>query len=71
LGSLKYSLKNQKKTISSLKYFLAITSSSSIGAWAIWNEYSWILASIIAFSQVITAIIPFLAYKSRINFAIK
>jgi hypothetical protein len=50
-----------------LKIVLAITSSSSIGAWAIWNEYSWIWAGIIAFSQVITAITPFLPYKSRIK----
>ena len=71
MGSLKDNLKNQKEMIGSLKYFLAITSSSSIEAWAIWNEYSWILASIITFSQVITSIIPFLAYKIRINFAIK
>jgi hypothetical protein len=49
------------------KIFLAITSSSSIGAWAIWNEHSWLWASIIAFSQVITAITPFLPYKGRIK----
>lgn len=50
-----------------LKVVLAITSSSSIGAWVIWNEYSWVWAGIIAFSQVITAITPFLPYKSRIK----
>lgn len=47
--------------------FLAITSSSSIGAWAIWNQLSWLWASIIAASQVIAAIKPFLPYKSRIK----
>jgi hypothetical protein len=50
-----------------LKIVLAIASSSSIGAWAIWSEYSWVWASIIAFSQVITAVTPFLPYRSRIK----
>ncbi|MGR6830853.1 hypothetical protein [Aliivibrio wodanis] len=50
-----------------LKIVLAITSSSSIGAWAIWNEHAWLWASIIAFSQIITAVTPFLPYKSRIK----
>jgi len=47
--------------------FLAITSSTSIGAWAIWSHLSWLWASIIAGSQVISAIKPFLPYKSRIK----
>ena len=50
-----------------LKIILAIASSASIGAWAIWSQFSWAWASIIAFSQVISAISPFLPYKSRIK----
>lgn len=50
-----------------VKIVLAIASSSSIGAWVIWKEYSWIWAGVIAFSQVIGAIHPFLPYKSRIK----
>ncbi|MBF0232761.1 MAG: hypothetical protein HQK65_06955 [Desulfamplus sp.] len=50
-----------------IKIIIAITSSSSIGAWAIWNQFSYVWASIIAFSQVISAISPFLPYKSRIK----
>ncbi len=50
-----------------IKIVLAIASSSSIGAWAIWNQFSWIWASIIAFSQVVSAINQFLPYKSRIK----
>ena len=46
---------------------LAIASSSSIGAWAIWREYSWVWAGIIAFSQVVTAATPFLPYKKIIK----
>jgi hypothetical protein len=47
--------------------FLATTSSASIGAWIIWNEHSFLWASIIAISQIITAITPHLPYKSRIK----
>ncbi len=50
-----------------LKIILAITSSASIGAWALWNQFSWLWASIIAFSQVISAVNPFLPYKNRIK----
>lgn len=50
-----------------VKVILATASSSSIGAWVIWNEYSWVWACIIAVSQVISAINPFLPYKSRIK----
>lgn len=50
-----------------INIFLAITSSSSIAAWAIWQEYSMIWAAIIAVSQIITAVKPFLPYKQRIK----
>lgn len=47
--------------------FLAITSSSSIAAWAIWQRYQLVWAIIIALSQVVTAIKPFLPYKQRMK----
>lgn len=50
-----------------VKIILAISSSVSIGAWAIWNEYSYIWATIIAISQVISAINPFLPYSGRMK----
>ncbi|EPE5851646.1 hypothetical protein ACSKAH_004122 [Vibrio vulnificus] len=50
-----------------VKILLAIASSSSIGAWALWDSYSWIWAGIIATSQVIGAINPFLPYKNRLK----
>ena len=50
-----------------INILLAITSSSSIAAWAIWQKYSMVWAIIIALSQVITAIKPFLPYKQRLK----
>ena len=50
-----------------INIFLAITSSSSIAAWAIWQKHSMVWAVIIALSQVITAIKPFLPYKQRLK----
>lgn len=47
--------------------FLAITSSSSIAAWAIWQKYQIVWAVIIALSQVVTAIKPFLPYRQRLK----
>jgi hypothetical protein len=45
--------------------FLAITSSSSIAAWAIWQEYTWVWPLLIAASQVASAVKPFLPYNQR------
>ena len=50
-----------------INIFLAITSSTSIAAWAIWQEHQIIWAVIIALSQVITAIKPFLPFKQRLK----
>lgn len=47
--------------------WLAIASSSSIGAWVVWKEYSLVWAFIIAASQVINAIKPFLPYRARLK----
>lgn len=47
--------------------FLAVASSSSIAAWAIWHEFTWVWPTLIAGSQVITAIKPFLPYNQRIK----
>lgn len=49
------------------KIILAITSSSSIAGWAIFQEYAFIWAAIIATAQVLTAISPHLPYKQRIK----
>jgi len=47
--------------------WLAIASSSSIGAWVIWRQYGFIWAFIIAASQVINAVKPFLPYRARLR----
>ena len=48
-----------------LNIFLAATSSSSICGWAVWQEYSFIWALIIASSQFLNAIKTFLPFKRR------
>ena len=52
-------------TIRSISIFTALTSSSSIAAWAIWNDFSWLWAIIIALSQVLNVVGTFLPYKQR------
>ncbi len=44
---------------------LAVTSSTSIAAWAIWQEFTWIWPTLIAGSQVISAVKPFLPYNQH------
>jgi len=48
-----------------ISMFSAIASSSSIGGWVIWKEIGWVWGTIIAISQVITAIKNFLPYARR------
>lgn len=52
---------------SGIEIFLAVATSSSIGGWLIWREYSFFWAAVIAMSQVINAIMPHLPYKDRIK----
>lgn len=47
---------------------LAITSSSAIGAWAIWQVAPLLWGSVIAASHVIQAISPLLPYKKRMEY---
>ncbi|NFE83116.1 hypothetical protein FC754_03030 [Clostridium botulinum] len=53
-----------------INIFTAVTSASSIGAWAIWKDSKcvWIWSSIIAISQVINAIKTQLPFSKRIKF---
>ena len=67
IGFIEQQLESSEGINRTLQIILAVASSSSIGAWAIWNDHSWVWASIIAFSQVISAINPFLPYKGRIK----
>lgn len=45
----------------------AIASSTSIAAWAIWQQLSFLWSVIIAISQVLTAIKSFLPYSKRLK----
>lgn len=50
-----------------INIFLAVTSSGAIAAWAIWRDLPVLWAGVIAVSQVITAIKPYLPYEKRIE----
>ena len=50
-----------------INMFLAIASSSSIASWVVWNDLSIIWAAIIAISQAITAVKPYLPYTKRLR----
>lgn len=50
-----------------INVFGAIASSTSIAAWAIWQELSFLWSVIIAISQVLTAIKGFLPYSKRLK----
>ncbi|WP_337058185.1 hypothetical protein [Pseudomonas sp. USHLN015] len=50
-----------------ISIFLAVTSSASIGGWALWKEYSMVWGAIIVASQVLSVVYKFLPFKSRIK----
>lgn len=50
-----------------INMFLAVASSVSIGGWAIWKQYEFAWALIIATSQVFTAIKSYLPYSKRMK----
>ncbi|WP_147694676.1 hypothetical protein [Vogesella mureinivorans] len=49
----------------SIKIFLAVMSSGGIAGWVVWKSADWAWASLIAASQFLNAILPFLPYKNR------
>jgi hypothetical protein len=51
----------------SVNIFLAVTSSSSICGWAIWNRFDFVWAVIIATSQLVSAVKQFLPYRTRLK----
>ena len=50
-----------------INIIVAIASSTSIAAWAIWQKYSFVWSIIIAISQVLTTIKVFLPYSKRLK----
>ena len=59
---LKFLTTKFQKLDRNINIFLAIASSGSIAAWAIWDSTSIIWGAIIAISQVITVIKPYFPY---------
>lgn len=59
---LGFLLKKYQKWDRNINVFLAVASSGSIAAWAIWKTSPMIWAIIIAISQVMTVIKPFFPY---------
>lgn len=68
LNYIELYLQNTEFNDKAIKIFLALTSSSSIAAWAIWREAAPVWAIIIAASQVIAVIQSFLPYKARLKY---
>lgn len=50
-----------------INIFLALTSSGSIAAWAIWKEHEMVWPMIIAASQVVTVIKPYFPYYKYVK----
>jgi hypothetical protein len=50
-----------------INIFLALTSSGSIAAWAIWKKYEIIWGIIIALSQIVTVIRPYFPYYKYVK----
>lgn len=67
IGYIELLLERAEKIDRTLKITLAIASSTSIGGWVIWEDMAWIWASVIALSQVISAINPYLPYRNQIK----
>ena len=55
-------VKKYQRLDRNVNIFLALASSGSIAAWAVWKEFPLVWSSIIALSQVIMAIKPFFPY---------
>ena len=64
---LDYQVSKYQKYDRNINIFLALASSSSIGAWAIWNEYQILWAIIIAASNVVNIIKPYFPYSKYIK----
>lgn len=67
IGVIELHLEKAEKIDRGIKIFLAVASSGSIAGWAVWHQFSMVWAFIIAGSQVVTAIAPYLPYRARIK----
>ena len=64
---LDYQVSKYQKHDRRLNIFLALVSSSSIGAWAIWNEYQIIWALIIAIANIVNVVKPYFPFSKYIK----
>ena len=61
------SLTKNQITDRNINIFLAVSSSASIAAWAVWSKIPLLWSSIIALSQIITAVKPLFFYNRLIR----
>ncbi len=59
-----YHIDSERKS-TAVKVFLAVASSSSIGAWVIWRELGFLWGAIVAGAQVLNAVRPYLPWEKR------
>jgi hypothetical protein len=64
---LDFYLLGTAQTSARIDGFLAISSSSSIGAWLVWRDWQFVWALVIAASQVINALKSHLPYWQRLK----
>jgi hypothetical protein len=64
---LTYLVEKYQKWDRNINIFLAITSSASIGAWAVWKELPFLWGGIIALSQVLNVVKPYLPYYKLVK----
>ncbi len=60
-------LRRYQRTDRNLNIFLAITSSTAIAGWAIWQTVLMVWAVLIAGAQVVTVIKPWIPYSDRLK----
>ncbi|MGG5826051.1 hypothetical protein [Aeromonas salmonicida] len=60
-------LEKTVQTDMAINMFLAIASSASIAGWVVWQPLSFLWGGIIALSQAINAIKPYLPYAKRLK----
>lgn len=60
-------IEKYQKRERTLNIILAIASSGSIAAWAVWQELPFMWGGIIALSQIITVIKPYLPYAKYVK----
>ena len=64
---ISYTIKKYQKRNILINSFLAIVSISSVSAWVVWQTLPWLWALIIASSNILIAIKPFLLLERKIK----